>query len=58
MAIAIDAIGGYYSNFTGNGLMALFGLEGDADMVRTRAQLCIRMLEKLERLNRELAGVL
>jgi adenylate cyclase len=59
MAIAIDATGGHYSNFTGDGLMALFGLEGDADHGARAALNCaLRMLENLERLNRELAAEL
>ena len=59
MAIAIDATGGHYSNFTGDGLMALFGLEGDADHGAHAALNCaLRMLENLERLNRELAAEL
>jgi adenylate cyclase len=59
MAIAIDATGGHYSNFTGDGLMALFGLEGNADHGAHAALNCaLRMLENLERLNRELAAEL
>lgn len=56
MAIAIDTTGGHYSNFTGDGLMALFGLEEDADHGAYAALNCaLRMLENLGRLNRELA---
>jgi adenylate cyclase len=59
MAIAIDATGGHYSNFTGDGLMALFGLEGNADHGAHAALNCaLQMLENLERLNRELAAEL
>jgi adenylate cyclase len=59
MAIAIDATGGHYSNFTGDGLMALFGLEGNADHGARAALNCaLRMLENLDRLNRELAAEL
>ena len=59
MAVAIDATGGHYSNFTGDGLMALFGLEGDADHGAHAALNCaLRMLENLDRLNRELAAEL
>jgi len=59
MAIAIDATGGHYSNFTGDGLMALFGLEKDADHGAHAALNCaLRMLENLDRLNRELAAEL
>jgi adenylate cyclase len=59
MAIAIDATGGHYSNFTGDGLMALFGLEGNVDRGARAALNCaLRMLDNLDRLNRELAGEL
>jgi len=59
MAIAIDATGGHYSNFTGDGLMALFGLEGNGDYGASAALNCaLRMLENLDRLNNELAAEL
>ena len=59
MAVAIDATGGHYSNFTGDGLMALFGLEGNTDHGARAALNCaLRMLENLDRLNRELAAEL
>jgi adenylate cyclase len=59
MAIAIDATDGHYSNFTGDGLMALFGLEGNADHGARPALNCaLRMLENLDRLNRELEAEL
>jgi adenylate cyclase len=59
MAIAIDTTGGHYSNFTGDGLMALFGLEGDADYGAHAALSCaLQMLENLDRLNRELSAEL
>ena len=59
MAVAIDATGGHYSNFTGDGLMALFGLEGNSDHGARAALNCaLRMLENLDRLNRELAAEL
>jgi adenylate cyclase len=59
MAIAIDSTGGHYSNFTGDGLMALFGLGEDADHGAHAALDCaLRMLENLDRLNRELAAEL
>jgi adenylate cyclase len=59
MAIAIDATGGHYSNFTGDGLMALFGLEGNADHGAHAALNCaLRMLDNLDRLNQELAAEL
>jgi adenylate cyclase len=59
MTTAIDSTGGHYSNFTGDGLMALFGLDGDADYGAHAALSCaLHMLENLDRLNRELAGEL
>ena len=41
MAIAIDATGGHYSNFTGDGLMALFGLEADVTWCRTQRSIVV-----------------
>jgi adenylate cyclase len=57
---AIDATNGHYSQFTGDGLMALYGLEsadpasGPADALRGARD----MLMRLERLNGELKGEL
>lgn len=57
---AIDATGGHYSQFTGDGLMALYGLHasdpatGPRDAVRGARE----MLMRLERLNVELKGEL
>jgi len=59
MAMAIDATSGHYSNFTGDGLMALFGLEGNGDHGAFAALNCaLRMLENLDRLNQELVAEL
>jgi adenylate cyclase len=59
MATAVEATGGHYSNFTGDGLMALFGLEEDDDHGARAALSCaLRMLERLDDLNRQLASEL
>ena len=59
MAEAVDLAGGHYSNFTGDGLMALFGLEDGLDHGAGAALVCARhMLERVERLNRRLASEL
>jgi adenylate cyclase len=59
MATAVEATGGHYSNFTGDGLMALFGLEEEDDHGAHAALSCaLRMLERLEDLNRQLASEL
>jgi adenylate cyclase len=59
MAAAIEATGGHYSNFTGDGLMALFGLEENTDYGASAALGCaLRMLERLESINRRLASEL
>jgi adenylate cyclase len=59
MAAAVEATGGHYSNFTGDGLMALFGLEQNDDHGAYMALSCaVRMLERLENLNQQLASEL
>ena len=59
MAGAVDRAGGHYSNFTGDGLMALFGLEISADHGARAALICAQqMLEKLDHLNQQLAAEL
>jgi adenylate cyclase len=59
MAAAVEATGGHYSNFTGDGLMALFGLEQSDDHGAYAALGCaLRMLERLENLNQQLASEL
>ncbi len=60
MKEALVATRGHYSNFTGDGLMALYGLDADdpatgaADAVRGARE----MLMRVEQLNRKLAGEL
>ncbi|MCC6920653.1 MAG: adenylate/guanylate cyclase domain-containing protein [Alphaproteobacteria bacterium] len=57
MARAVSAAQGHYSNFTGDGLMALFGLAGRTQEGARRAlQAAGAMLERLEILNRRLTG--
>jgi adenylate cyclase len=57
MTNALSATNGHYANFTGDGLMALYGLDSDdaaasaADAVRGAGE----MLSRLARLNRHLA---
>src|SRR5205807_6884027 len=59
MAEAVEQSGGHYSNFTGDGLMALFGLEGSSDAGARAALTCaLSMLEKLDNLNEQLADEL
>ena len=53
---AVEAAGGYYSNFTGDGLMALFGLDGVPDRGACAALRCaLSMFEMVERLNESLS---
>jgi adenylate cyclase len=57
MTGALDATNGHYSQFTGDGLMALYGLEGEpargaVDAIRGARE----MLLRLDRLNREIAA--
>ncbi|MEW6642474.1 MAG: adenylate/guanylate cyclase domain-containing protein [Pseudomonadota bacterium] len=59
MTNALEATGGHYSQFTGDGLMALYGLDGDsargaADAVRGARD----MLRRLDRLNHDMAAEL
>ena len=59
MAEAVEIAGGHYSNFTGDGLMALFGLDRSPGGGVDSALLCaLHMLEKLARLNQRLASEL
>jgi len=59
LAEAIEASGGYYSNFTGDGLMALFGLDGGRSEGAKAAMHCaLAMLHSVHRLNKRLAGEL
>jgi adenylate cyclase len=56
MGAAVDSAGGHYSNYTGDGLMAIFGLQvfGQSS-ARAALQCAAGMLERLERFNRTLA---
>jgi adenylate cyclase len=59
MAAAVEATGGHYSNFTGDGLMALFGLDESDDYGARAALRCAsRMLERLDNLNHQLSAEL
>ena len=59
LAESVEKSGGYYSNFTGDGLMALFGLNRErADGARAALQCSLRMFEMLDKLNDRLAGEL
>jgi adenylate cyclase len=60
MTRALSATGGHYSNFTGDGLMALYGLKGnDARKAVAAAMAGAReMTASLERLNADLAAEL
>jgi adenylate cyclase len=59
LAEAVGKSGGYYSNFTGDGLMALFGLDRDhAKGARAALQCALTMFENLHSLNDRLAGEL
>lgn len=56
MATAVESAGGYYSNFTGDGLMALFGLRPVPDHGARAALVCAaQMLEHLDAVNRRLS---
>jgi adenylate cyclase len=59
MTDALEASNGHYSQFTGDGLMALYGLQGDpakgaADAIRGAQD----MLKRLDRLNREMSAAM
>jgi adenylate cyclase len=59
LAEAVEKSAGYYSNFTGDGLMALFGLDGKRAEGAEAALLCaLAMFEALDGLNERLAGEL
>jgi adenylate cyclase len=59
MTDALEASRGHYSQFTGDGLMALYGLEGDAaEGARDALRGAADMLRRLERLNGRLGEVL
>jgi adenylate cyclase len=59
LADAVESAGGYYSNFTGDGLMALFGLETARDQGALAALKCaLSMFEAVDGLKERLAGEL
>jgi adenylate cyclase len=59
LAEAVEKSGGYYSNFTGDGLMALFGLDGERSASARAALHCaLVMFDGLDSLNARLAGEL
>jgi adenylate cyclase len=59
LAEAVERAGGYYSNFTGDGLMALFGLQTAKDKGARAALTCaLAMFETIDGLNERLAGEL
>ncbi|MCB2100808.1 MAG: adenylate/guanylate cyclase domain-containing protein, partial [Rhodobacterales bacterium] len=59
MAGALDATGGHYAQFSGDGLMALYGLRGKPDQgARAAFQGALGMLERLDALNDRLADEL
>src|SRR5215469_481572 len=59
LAEAVEQSGGYYSNFTGDGLMALFGLDGKRAEGATAALRCAQaMFYKLDTLNERFVGEL
>jgi adenylate cyclase len=56
LAEAVEKSGGYYSNFTGDGLMALFGLDGKrASGAKAALHCALAMFQKLDDLNHWLA---
>ena len=56
---AVEESGGYYSNFTGDGLMALFGLDGKrAEGAKAALRCTLAMLHSVDTLNERLAGEL
>jgi len=59
LAEAVEDSGGYYSNFTGDGLMALFGLDVKKGVGAKAALRCaLSMFERLDSLNQRLVGEL
>jgi adenylate cyclase len=59
LAEAVESAGGYYSNFTGDGLMALFGLErAQGKGARAALGCALSMFEAVDGLNERLAGEL
>src|SRR5215471_18355511 len=59
LADAVEVTGGYYSNFTGDGLMALFGLDGrGVEGARAALRCALGMFQALDSFNERLAGEL
>jgi adenylate cyclase len=59
LAESVEKSGGYYSNFTGDGLMALFGLNRErAEGARAALRCALTMFQRLDKLNDRLAGEL
>ena len=59
LAEAVEKSGGYYSNFTGDGLMALFGLDEEKAEGATAALRCaLMMFETLDGFNHRFKGEL
>jgi adenylate cyclase len=59
LAEAVEKSGGYYSNFTGDGLMALFGLDRErAEGAKAALRCALTMFEALDSLNNRLVGEL
>src|SRR5262249_27738608 len=59
LAEAVEKSGGYYSNFTGDGLMALFGLDGKrAKGARAALRCALAIFQTLDSLNERLVGEL
>ncbi|HUE40746.1 MAG TPA: adenylate/guanylate cyclase domain-containing protein [Chthoniobacterales bacterium] len=59
LAESVEESGGYYSNFTGDGLMALFGLNRErAEGARAALQCALTMFQRLDKLNDRLADEL
>jgi adenylate cyclase len=57
MNAALRATGGYYAQFRGDGLLALYGLEGPLDAAcRAAIKGAAEMQNRIERLNRSLAA--
>jgi adenylate cyclase len=59
LAEAVEKSTGYYSNFTGDGLMALFGLDGKrAEGAKAALRCALAMFQARDSLNERLAGEL
>ena len=59
LAEAVEQSGGYYSNFTGDGLMALFGLDGKrVEGAKAALRCALAMFHSIDSLNERLAGEL